>query len=173
MKNENEYNKNEYNMLKFPDKIIFQRINDIVSGTNSELGKDFQEILDGKESKTISKFYEENLPDKGQTNPTKGAFYKCRQLGIITRYDKEVNEEFNFAAFSSLIFSIFAGKIISGGLLQGKYIKQKSETKWYLISTGTLLTLSGLVIYKKRKELDETLDQRYSKVFDLVNNKRF
>jgi hypothetical protein len=90
---------------------------------------------------------------------------------MITRYDQESFDIFNWSALTTLFLSLFSVKLITSSLLQGKYILPSSELKTYFISLGILMTGSLIFIYKGKKNLDDSLDLKYSPILKSAETK--
>jgi hypothetical protein len=154
------YMSNPLLFIPYPDFELFQRI--LLNPANN--------FINAPEGNLISQYAQEcqsaiNTPS---SNIHRGCFYLCRKLGIITRYDKELFDSFNSSALFTLFFSLFSVKILTTSLIEGKYIKPKSEVKSYFVSILFILSGSFIYLYTKKKELDLHLDKKYDQVFKAI-----
>ena len=149
--------------ILYPDFEIFKRI--LINPSNN--------FINTPEGNLISQYAQECQSAKNTSSSNKdsihrGCFYLCRKLGIITRNDKELFDSFNSSALFTLFFSLFSVKILTTSLIDGKYIKPKSEVKSYFISILFILSGSFLYLYTKKKEMDLHLDKKYDQVFKAI-----
>lgn len=167
--NEKYFYSNPLHYIIFPDFEIFKR-----SLSQNIYNLSFHNIID--ESKLVNKYAQEACKDikENQTTSTyennisRGCFYRCRKLGIITRYDKEIFDIFNSSALQTLFFGLFSVKILTSSLIEGKYISSKSEIRCYFISFLFILSGSVIYLYTKKNYLDLHLDKKYNKIYKLI-----
>jgi hypothetical protein len=148
--------------ITFPDFEIFKRnLNQNIS--NMSLLNKYREV------NIVNEYAQESSQDIKSThsksinenNISRGCFYRCRKLGIITRYDKELFDSFNSSALLTLFYGLFSVKILTSSLIEGKYIFPKSEIRCYFISFLFILSGSLIYLYRKKNELDLNLDKKY------------
>ncbi len=92
---------------------------------------------------------------------------------MVTRYDKEVFDLFNWSALATLFFSLFCVKILTTSLIQGRYIESKFETKSYFISLAVIMTANFVYIFNKKKQTDHILDMKYTPIVLTMENNKY
>lgn len=138
--------------INFPDKDTMIRLSKI---------NNYKNYISEEKEKKILDFINKNKI----LNEPSASFYHCRMLQIVTKYDSELYNMYNFSSLMTLLCSIFYSKIFINALLNGKYITKQNELKAFFFSSFLFVGGSLFLVYKNKNNIDRFLNEKYSAIY--------